>query len=178
MLYSTILDQKLNLILQLAIQQDGRLHTARTATCRADIGHILHSHGTHPLASDLHKSEFGKGQNRMLGLIASHKLMHLLIKQLTVLRLMQINPLDIDEIVLAMSSVKQVFVVEEVAGNCGIKEQLAYQLSHIDPQYFVDGIDLGTRYIQHGSVNKLYDYYGLSAEKLAWSIKEVHYSEE
>ena len=42
----------------------------------------------------------------------------------------------------------------------------------------VSGIDLGNRYIQHGAVDKLYEYYGLSAEKIAQSIKGVHYGEK
>ena len=95
----------------------------------------------------------------------------------TVLRLAQINPLQIEEILSYMPSSKLVFTVEEVAGNCGIKEQLAYLLSHVDSCYCVDGIDLGNCYIQHGSVEKLYEHYGFSPQKLAQKIKEVHCSE-
>lgn len=94
-----------------------------------------------------------------------------------VLRLTQINPLNIDKILSYMPSSKLVFVVEEVAGNCGIKEQLFYQLSHVDSGYHVDGVDFGNRYIQHGSVEKLYDYCGLSPQKLAQRIKEMYCSE-
>lgn len=94
-----------------------------------------------------------------------------------VLRLLQINPLQIEDLLSHMHASKRVFVVEEVAGNCGIKEQLSYHLSHVDSGYRVDGIDLGNQYIQHGSVDKLYDHYGLSPQKLAQRIKEVHCSE-
>ena len=95
----------------------------------------------------------------------------------TVLRLTQISPLRIEEIRSYIPVSKLVFTVEEVAGNCGIKEQLAYLLSHVDSGYCVDGIDLGNCYIQHGSVEKLYEHYGLSPQKLAQKIKEVHCSE-
>ena len=95
----------------------------------------------------------------------------------TVLRLTQINPIRIEEICSQMPASALVFVVEEVAGNCGIKEQLAYQLLQADSGYCVKGVDLGNSYIQHGSVETLYDYYGLSPQKLAQKIKEVHNSE-
>ena len=96
----------------------------------------------------------------------------------TVLRLMSIQPLSAEEIIQKMAPADKVYVVEEIAGNCGIREHIACVLEEKGLDCSVAGIDLGNRYIQHGSVNKLYDYYGLSAEKLAWSIKEVHYSEE
>lgn len=95
----------------------------------------------------------------------------------TVLRLTQINPLNVDDLISKMPDTKFVFVIEEVAGNCGIKEDLAFQLSHKDPKYYVDGINLGNQYIQHGSVEKLYENYGLSPKKVAQRIKEVHNSE-
>ncbi len=95
----------------------------------------------------------------------------------TVLRLMQINPLPIDEIIPKLSNGKYVFMAEELAGNCGIREHLSYLLRKADPEVIVDGIDLGNQYVQHGSVEKLYDHYGLSPEKLVHRIMEVYCSE-
>ena len=95
----------------------------------------------------------------------------------TVLRLLCINPLDADAILFQLADGKSVFVAEEVAGNCGIYPQLACLLREKNPGLHVHGIDLGNRYIQHGAVDKLYDYYGLSPEKLARSIMEVHRGE-
>ena len=43
--------------------------------------------------------------------------------------------------------------------------------------YEVSGVDLGNQYIQHGAVDKLYEHYGLSAEKLAQAVMEVRQSE-
>ena len=95
----------------------------------------------------------------------------------TVLRLTQINPIQIEKVISHIPASNLLFTVEEVAGNCGIKEQLAYQLLHADTAYRVYGVDLGNCYVQHGSVEKLYDHYGLSPQKLAQKIKEVHCSE-
>lgn len=95
----------------------------------------------------------------------------------TVLRLMCINPLESEDLVRKMPDSKMVFVCEEIAGNCGIREHVFSLLQKVDADFRVCGIDLGNRYIQHGAVDVLYDYYGLSAEKLAKSIMEVQNSE-
>ena len=97
--------------------------------------------------------------------------------EVTVLRLMCINPLDAEEIIRKMPASGTVFVAEEIAGNCGIREHISCLLKEVDPKYDISGVDLGNRYIQHGAVDKLYDYYGLSSEKLAQTIMEVHRSE-
>lgn len=95
----------------------------------------------------------------------------------TVLRLMCVNPVNIEEIIDKMANAKTVFIAEEIAGNCGIREHIASLLMEKNTEYRVYGMDLGNRYIQHGSIDKLYDYYGLSPEKLAQAIMEVHRSE-
>ena len=96
----------------------------------------------------------------------------------TVLRLMCINPLDAKKLAEKLSTRKKVFVAEEVAGNCGIREHISLLLRELEPDCIVSGVDLGNQYIQHGAVEKLYDYYGLSPQKLAQSIMEVHRSEK
>ena len=50
--------------------------------------------------------------------------------------------------------------------------RLAAMLRKKDPNCRVQGQDLGCRYVQHGAIDKLYDYYGLSAEKIASAILE------
>lgn len=95
----------------------------------------------------------------------------------TVLRLMIAAPLPVDEIMKNLSDNHRVFVVEEIAGNCGIRDQLATLIRKKDPACSVDGWDLGIQYIPHGAIDKLYDYYGLSGEKIAESILEGYRSE-
>ena len=91
---------------------------------------------------------------------------------------MCINPLDAEKLAEKLSARKNVFVAEEVAGNCGIREHISLLLRELEPDCIVSGVDLGNQYIQHGAVEKLYDYYGLSPQKLAQSIMEVHRSEK
>ena len=90
----------------------------------------------------------------------------------TVLRLMIVSPIPLEEIWANMSGNKYLYIAEEVAGNCGIRESLAAMLRKKDPNCRVQGQDLGCRYVQHGAIDKLYDYYGLSAEKIASAILE------
>ena len=92
----------------------------------------------------------------------------------SVLRIMSVNPIAVEELVHKLSAGNTVFIAEEVAGNCGICDHISSAFKRIDDKYNVYGIDLGNRYIQHGAVDKLYDYYGLSPEKLAQTIMEVH----
>lgn len=90
-----------------------------------------------------------------------------------VLRLTQVSPIPVDEICKILGSIKYVFIPEEIAGNCGIRDTLAVQLQEQDKERKVFGTDLGIRYVQHGSMERLYDHYGLSGEKIANSILEV-----
>ena len=90
----------------------------------------------------------------------------------TVLRLMVVSPLPVDEIFVNLSNNHRVFVAEEIAGNCGIRESLESLLRKKDPGCHVNGCDLGNQYIPHGSLDKLYDFYGISGEKIADSILE------
>ncbi len=95
----------------------------------------------------------------------------------TVLRLLRINPLPIEDLLAQLPNDGHVVVLEEVSGNCGIKESLAWALVHKHPGYRADGIDLGVRYVTHGSLDKLYQSYGLSPEAIAEYIQEAHQSE-
>ena len=69
------------------------------------------------------------------------------------------------------------YVVEEIAGNCGIRNTLAYELSTTGSKIRVCGKDLGNQYVQHGALDTLYEHYGLSGEEIAKSIMEVIRSE-
>ena len=95
----------------------------------------------------------------------------------TVIRLMCINPLRADDIISKLPESKTVFVAEEIAGNCGIREHISCLINSENDVYEVFGVDLGNRYIQHGAVDKLYEHYGLSAGKLAQAIMEVRQRE-
>jgi transketolase C-terminal domain/subunit len=67
-------------------------------------------------------------------------------------------------------------VAEECATYAGIKETLAWELKMAD--YFVEGIDLGDRFVSHGDVQSLYKHYGLDGASIADRIKGVMGVEE
>ncbi len=91
----------------------------------------------------------------------------------TVLRLLTVQPLPVDQILSQMADKGPVIVVEEINGNCGIRDTLAYELGRARPDCRVDGIDLGCRFIQHGSVQQLYEHYGFSPAAIADFVQEV-----
>ncbi len=95
-----------------------------------------------------------------------------------VLRLMKVQPLPMDEILSQLSGVKHVVILEEVSSNCGIRESLAWEIQHAVPGCRVDGLDLGKEYVTHGSVDVLYENYGLSPEKIAKYIQEIRHNED
>ena len=128
----------------------------------------------HRLGSDLTIITYGTLVNNAMAaaeMLSKHGI------EATVLRLMCINPINAEELLSKLSAQKRVFIAEEVASNCGLREYISCLLKAAIPNVSVTGVDLGNRYVQHGAVDKLYDYYGLSPEKLAQSVMEVHHSE-
>ena len=91
----------------------------------------------------------------------------------TVLRLLSVQPLPVEEIACQMAAGKTVVVIEEVSGNCGVTDALAAALTPLRPDCSVYGKDLGHRYICHGAPDKLYAHYGLDAESIAEFVQEV-----
>ena len=87
----------------------------------------------------------------------------------TVLRLLQLAPLDIDKIRAHLRG--PVFVVEETAANSGIAQALALELA-----VPVRSLDLGNEYVPHGSVAELYHHCGLDHASIAEAVrKELHH---
>jgi 1-deoxy-D-xylulose-5-phosphate synthase len=93
--------------------------------------------------------------------------------QATVLRLLSVQPLPVDDILRQTAPGAPVVIVEEVGGNCGVRDALACELSKQRPGCRVDGIDLGCRYVQHGALDKLYAHYGLNDRAIAEFVQEV-----
>ena len=89
-----------------------------------------------------------------------------------VYRLMCLSDLPCEELARILQA-KRVIVVEEVAANSGIYQDLAYKLRHIAPEFFVYGMDLGGRYVPHGSVDALYQHCMIDSLSIAKKIKEV-----
>ncbi len=89
----------------------------------------------------------------------------------TVLRLLTVSPLPVEEIVKNLQG--NVVVVEETAAGCGIFEELS---SHIRDRK-ISHLDLGAHFVTHGSLQDLYRVHGLDAEGIANTAMEVHQSE-
>lgn len=91
----------------------------------------------------------------------------------TVLRLMNLSDLGTEKIAGHMSENKQVIVVEEACSGSGIREALAFALMQKVPGCRVSGLDLGSDFVTHGTVKKLYECCGLDAASIVNYTKEV-----
>ena len=89
----------------------------------------------------------------------------------TILRLTQVDSLPVRSILDGMSKNKKIVVLEEVCAHSGIKEALSMELSKYSCAVY--GIDLGHRFVTHGSVQELYKYCGLDGQSVANFVLEV-----
>ena len=90
-----------------------------------------------------------------------------------ILRLLSVKPLPIQEILRYTANCKHVFILEEVAGGCGIRDRLAYALAENRPDLRVHGLDLGEDFITHGALNELYIHAGLDGASISKYVREV-----
>ena len=93
----------------------------------------------------------------------------------TVLRLMKIDPLCAEQLLPLITG--DLLIVEEAAAGAGIHEALSWELRKIAPGLRIDGMDLGCRFITHGSLPELYRHYGLDPESIAKRLMEVRQNE-
>ena len=90
----------------------------------------------------------------------------------TVVRLLTVAPLPVEQIVSASHS-RNFVILEETCANSGIGITLAKALYDHFPECRVDCVNLGHRFVTHGSVKKLYEHYGLDGLSVAKRIMEV-----
>ena len=95
----------------------------------------------------------------------------------TVLRLLAVDPLNVDEVISKISEDRHIVIVEEAAEGSGIHEALAWEISKKLPDCVVNALDLGCRFITHGSLVELYRHYGLDPESIAAKVLEVRQNE-
>ena len=93
--------------------------------------------------------------------------------QATVLRLLTVAPLPVEQIVSLMSENPKIIVIEEVCNGSGIHLALSWQIGRMRPGCFVDCIDLGAEFVAHGSIDSLYKKHGLDADSIALYVREV-----
>ena len=90
----------------------------------------------------------------------------------SVIRLLKLNPLPVNALQAALSGIGYVLILEEACNGSGIREALACKIQEFDPACRVCGIDLGSEYVTHGSVAELYQKYGMDAESVASRVQE------
>ena len=88
-----------------------------------------------------------------------------------VLRLQRVDTLPVQTILEGMSNTRKLVVMEEVCAHSGIKEALSLELNGISACE-VCGIDLGHRYVTHGSLQELYASCGLDGQSVANYVLE------
>lgn len=91
----------------------------------------------------------------------------------TVLRLTKVAPLPTDQILDLLGASSHVVVIEEICNGSGIREALAWELSHKRPDCCVDGIDLGHNFVTHGDIKSLYQNHGLDSKSISEFVMEV-----
>ena len=91
----------------------------------------------------------------------------------SVIRLMNLSDLHTEQIAEQMGINKTVIVVEEACSGSGIREALAFELMQNCPGCRVFSLDLGSDFVTHGNIKKLYECCGLDAASIANYTKEV-----
>ncbi len=91
----------------------------------------------------------------------------------TVLRLLTVSPLPGEEVAGKLSRNHRVLIVEETCSGSGIREALAWEIRKSCPDCRLDGLDLGWRFVPHGSSRELYEYCGIDGKSIARRAKEM-----
>lgn len=90
-----------------------------------------------------------------------------------VLRLLTVAPLPLQKVADSLGAGTHVVVLEEVCRCSGVAQELAWQLRRLRPDCRVESLDLGHRYIPHGSMEDLYAYCRLDGKSVAEYVLEV-----
>ena len=94
-------------------------------------------------------------------------------KEATVLRLLAVSDLPIEQIAAKIPDNSHIIVIEEVCAGSGICEEIAWKLSKFRPGCKVESLNLGNGFVPHGSQKELYKHCGLDARSIADYTKEV-----
>ena len=119
----------------------------------------------------------GEGENAVLityGVLTDNILQAQKILQekgisVTVLRLLSLSPLPVDEIMPYISENVPVCVFEETMASCGVGDALSQAL----PRSRVYVKNLGEQYVPHGDLQTLYRHCGLEPESIVNFVQEV-----
>ena len=89
--------------------------------------------------------------------------------EITVLRLLQLNPLPTQTLLEYIPENCPVILAEEAGNGSGIREALSWEL----PDVQLESINLGGQFATHGKMADLYRHYGLDAEGIAKRVCKV-----
>lgn len=90
-----------------------------------------------------------------------------------VLRLLTVSPLPWQQLARQMDGFDTVIIMEEVCNGSGIGDELGFMLTQQRPELKIHTLDLGNKFITHGSMEQLYEYTGLDGVSVAEFILEV-----
>ena len=93
--------------------------------------------------------------------------------EVTVLRMATVEPIPVEQLVSHLKMHKHAVIVEETCEGSGIGDTLHCELTDRLEKCNVTKLDLGKRYIPHGSLDSLYDYCNLDADSIAKHVQEV-----
>ena len=94
----------------------------------------------------------------------------------TVLRLLTVSSLPVNDICSMISENHLIFVMEEACAS-GVHQDLSWEMSKWIPDCRFFGVDLGQKFIPHGSIEQLYRHYGLDGQSVAETIKKEYFHE-
>jgi len=95
-----------------------------------------------------------------------------------VLRLLNVAPLPVSQVLDQIGDCHHVVICEETASGSGIRHDLASAISENKPSCRVFGMDLGYEFVTHGSVGELYIACGLDEKAIAEFTKGVLENED
>ncbi len=90
-----------------------------------------------------------------------------------VFRLTRINPLPVSELKATLAGFSYAVILEETCSGSGIYGEIICEAGKDLPGCSFTHIDLGDRFVPHGSVDALYRHCGLDGESVAQHIQEV-----
>jgi len=91
----------------------------------------------------------------------------------TVLRLLTVSPLPRQQLMQYLDNVDTVVIMEEVCSGSGIGAALGLMLCQKRHELKIYTLDLGSKYITHGSMEQLYKHVGLDGSSVADFVLEV-----
>lgn len=90
-----------------------------------------------------------------------------------IIKLGCLKPFDYDAVRTSAEKTGRLLMIEETLENGCVADRLIPQLLRDCPNVRFKKINLGNRFIPHGSIQKLYDFCGLDAKSIEQSAKEL-----